>query len=149
MIPLLDAIPVVGKLVDRLIGLIPDPQKKAELQLEYQKLIDGKENKLMDVLSTVDAKQAEINMAETNVTGSTWFKLFMAGWRPALGWVCTFAFTWAFVLQPICIFILKALHNPMEVPRLDIGELITVLVGMLGLSTQRMIEKKSGVQENH
>ena len=39
------------------------------------------------------AAQAQIDTAETNVTGSAFFKFFVAGWRPFIGWICGLAFT--------------------------------------------------------
>jgi Sec-independent protein secretion pathway component TatC len=59
-----------------------------------------------------------------------------------VGWVCGAAFAYHFVLQPLAIFGLAAYG--MEVPPLpnfDMGQLMTVLMGMLGLGGLRSFEK--------
>jgi hypothetical protein len=85
--------------------------------------------------------QVEVNKAEA-ASNSVW----KGGWRPFVGWVCGAAFAYHFVLQPLAIFGLAAYG--MEVPPLpnfDMGQLMTVLMGMLGLGGLRSFEKSKGV----
>ena len=64
-------------------------------------------------------------------------------------WVCAAAFAWAFVLEPIATFTLAAAGRPFVLPKLDMSEMMPVLMGMLGLSGLRSYEKTQGVQNNH
>jgi Holin of 3TMs, for gene-transfer release len=70
--------------------------------------------------------------------------IFVAGWRPFVGWVCGSAFAWAFVLQPLLVTLLAAAGHPVqkeELPTLDFSEIQPVLYGMLGLGAMRTYEK--------
>ena len=141
MLPFLDILtPIINKVLD----FIPDPQKKAEAQLNYQKELDANSQAIMASLTAVDAKQADINIEEAKSTN--WF---IAGSRPFLMWVCAAAFAWAFVLEPIATFTLAAAGRPFVLPKLDMSEMMPVLMGMLGLSGLRSYEKTQGVQNNH
>lgn len=90
--------------------------------------------------------QLEINKAEA-ASSST----FVAGWRPFVGWTCGFALAYNFVLYPILKYILLVvvMYQPdlmlPEFPVLETAELMTVLMGMLGLSGMRTFEKLNDV----
>ena len=85
--------------------------------------------------------QIEINKAEASHKS-----IFVAGWRPFIGWTCGIALCWHFVLAPVTIFVCAYLA--VEIPNLptfDMGSLMTVLMGMLGLGTLRTYEKQKGL----
>lgn len=65
--------------------------------------------------------------------------LFVAGWRPFIGWVCGMALVFQFILRPLLIAM------ALKVPALDVTDLITILLGMLGLGGMRTYEKFKGV----
>ncbi len=85
--------------------------------------------------------QLEINKAEASHKS-----IFVAGWRPFIGWTCGIALAWHFVLQPLIMFlsVLFGLTLP-ELPAFDMGSLMTVLMGMLGLGGLRTYEKQKGL----
>jgi hypothetical protein len=85
--------------------------------------------------------QIEINKAE-----ATHKSIFVAGWRPFIGWTCGIALCWHFVLAPVTMFVCAylAVEIP-ELPTFDMGSLMTVLMGMLGLGTLRTYEKQKGL----
>ena len=76
--------------------------------------------------------------------------VFVAGWRPFIGWVCGFALAYHFIIHSlISWFILVAcsLAGAPEIappPQISIGELISILLAMLGMSGLRTREKQSG-----
>ena len=85
--------------------------------------------------------QIEINKAEAQHRS-----IFVAGWRPFLGWGLASAMIWHFVLAPIVMFIFA--YSGMEAPELpafDMDSLMTVLLGMLGLGGLRTFEKSKGL----
>lgn len=94
------------------------------------------EQALFNASQAVTMAQIEVNKIEA---GSQ--SIFVAGWRPAIGWVCGGAYAYHFVLQPFMVFILQAFGNSVLLPHLDIGELSMVLFGMLGLGAMRSFEK--------
>ena len=59
-----------------------------------------------------------------------------------IGMTCALAFAWHFVLQPVVVFgvALAGLTLP-ELPEFDMGSLLTVLGGLLGLGSLRTFEK--------
>ena len=84
--------------------------------------------------------QIELNKAEA---GSP--SLFVAGWRPFIGWVCGGAYAYTFVLQPFLVFALLACGVALPpLPHLDWSELSFVLFGLLGLGAMRTYEKRIG-----
>lgn len=141
MLPFLD---ILTPIVDKVLSFIPDPQKKAEAQLNFQKELDAKEQAIMSALSAVDQKQADIDLQEAKSTN--WW---IAAARPSLMWVFVASFTWQYVLLPIATFVLAAAHHPVVLPTLDMSTMMPVLLGMLGLSTQRTVEKLNSVQATH
>jgi len=78
--------------------------------------------------------QLEINKVE-----AAHKSLFVAGWRPAIGWTCGIALLYSTILSPI-------LDIWFVIPKVDTSLLQTVLMGMLGLGAMRSYEKTKGVQ---
>lgn len=83
--------------------------------------------------------QAAIDQAEA---GSS--NLFVAGWRPALGWTCAAIFAYNYIIGP-----LLSLIPGVKLPMLNISEVSPVLLGMLGLGTMRTVEKINGAAGKH
>ena len=111
------------------------------------KFIEDKDtkNKLAHDIATMAEKHAqelakgqlEINKAEAQHRS-----IFVAGWRPFIGWTCGIALCWHFVLAPVTIFLCA--YIGMDIPNLpsfDMASLMTVLMGMLGLGGLRTFEK--------
>ena len=71
--------------------------------------------------------------------------MFVAGWRPFIGWTCGAALAYTYVVQPLLIFILAQSGYLVEMPALDIAGLMPVLMGILGLGGMRSYEKVKGV----
>ena len=64
--------------------------------------------------------------------------VFVAGWRPFIGWVCGVALAYNFVVRDLFIWAIKPEEVP---PALQMEHLMTVLLGMLGLGGLRTYEK--------
>jgi hypothetical protein len=125
------ALPVIGGLLDK---LIPDKDARAAAQELLQQSEQSGELQLM-------LGQMEVNKVEA-ASGS----LFRGGWRPAVGWVCASAMFYSFVLCPLMQFIvILVMDEPPTFPELSMGELMPVLMGMLGFGAMRMNEKIKGV----
>jgi hypothetical protein len=85
-------------------------------------------SKVQDAVSAIAAAQSATNTAEAANTS-----LFVSGWRPFIGWVCGFGFLYS-VAQPI-----------LGTPAIDMGNIVAILGGMLGLGTMRTVEKLNNV----
>ena len=119
------------KLLDK---VIEDKDQKAKLAHELATMADK-------LAHEQQLAQMAINKEEAS-SGS----LFKGGWRPCIGWICGIAFGYHFVLQPVIIFVvaLVGIEIP-ELPEFDMGTLLTVLGGMLGIGGLRTYEKQKGL----
>ena len=125
---------LVGPVTGLLDKFIEDKDQKAALAHEIATM--GQKHAQEAMLA-----QLEINKAEA-ASGS----LFKGGWRPFVGWTCGIAFAYHFVLQPLLIFIFAyiGLETP-DLPQFDVGTLLPVLGGMLGIGGLRSYEKTKGL----
>jgi uncharacterized membrane protein required for colicin V production len=87
--------------------------------------------------------QIEVNKVEAASSS-----IFVAGWRPFIGWVCGGAYAYNFVVQPFLVFAITAFHGTLDtgqLPHLDWTEISFVLAGLLGLGAMKSYEKTKGV----
>ena len=110
-----------------------------------------KKNALAHEISTMAERHAqELAKAqiEVNRTEAAHKNLFVAGWRPAVGWVCVLGMASNFLVIPMANFALAVVNSTISVPVLDLSEMMPVLLGMLGLGAMRTAEKVKGVQRD-
>lgn len=106
----------------------PDPVEKAKAEAQFLQMLQ--EQELKKVIA-----QLEVNAQEAASP-----HLFVAGWRPAVGWCCAAGFLWATIGQPVFGWVAAAKGWPAP-PVIDTDVLMYVLGGMLGLGTLRSVEK--------
>lgn len=116
------------KILKRLLGF-KDSSDIGGLGMEIRELIKGKE---IDPQQLIEL-QSEINKMEAKHR-----TIFVAGWRPFIGWVCGVALAYNFVLRDMLVWYMGAETAP---PALQMEHLMTVLIGMLGLGGMRTFEK--------
>lgn len=135
---------------------IPDPQAKAAHHLKLAELAaEGDERKLQAYVTGI-AGQLEINKEEAK-SGS----FFVAGWRPAVGWIGAVGLAVAFIPKAIIITALWAAQAYMMLdqctapacdlttfilppfPDLGVTDLIGILGAMLGIGTMRSFDKQA------
>ena len=134
MIGLVSAVlPAVTKVVERFLPEDKEARAKAERSLKAQ---------LTTHLAKFDLAQLDINKQE-----AAHRSVFVAGWRPFIGWTCGIALAYNYVLQPILIFVLAQTGHLMNLPSMDLNEIMPVLMGMLGLGGLRTFEKYKGVSK--
>ena len=115
------------------------------------KFIEDKDtkNKLAHELATMAERHAqelaksqiEVNKAEAQ--SRHWF---VASWSPFIGWTCGIALMWHFVLSQFILFFATMFGFDLPaLPEFDMGSLMTVLMGMLGLGGLRTFEKYKGM----
>jgi len=115
------------------------------------KFVEDKDQKnaLAHEIATLAEKQAhEAAMAQvaTNQAEAKHKSVFVAGWRPFIGWTCGVALAYHFVLTPLILFgvSVAGIEIP-ALPAFDMDSLMTVLLGMLGLGGLRTYEKSKGL----
>lgn len=92
------------------------------------------------------AHEAAMAQVATNQTEAKHRSVFVAGWRPFIGWICGIALAYHFVLAPFILFgVTVAGVTIPELPTFDMDSLMTVLLGMLGLGGLRTFEKSKGL----
>ena len=116
-----------------LVGLLKGSNNRksvaGNLAWEIREAIKGKELDPNELIS-IQTKINEIEAGHRTV--------FVAGWRPFIGWVCGIALAYNFVIRDLFIWVLKPQDVP---PALQMEHLMTVLLGMLGLGGLRTYEK--------
>ena len=121
----------IGTLVKDIRSAItgePSPEKIAEINIKLLEL----ENLGMQAQSRIN----EVEAANTNV--------FVSGWRPFIGWICGFGLGTKFIFIPIGVWVCSLLDITPIVPVIETGELMTLILGMLGLGGLRTFEKFTG-----
>ena len=113
--------------------LFPDPAQAAQAQLALLKL--QQDGELAAIVGQMDINNVEA------ASGS----LFVAGARPFIIWVCGIGFAMQFIVSPILTWGSALLNHPITLPPLDMGTLMTMLGGLLGLGAMRTVEKLNGV----
>ena len=108
-----------------------------------------KKNAIAHELATMAERHAqELAKAqlEVNKTEAAHKNLFVAGWRPAVGWVCCLGMASNFLVIPMANFALALSDSTIIIPLIELSEMMPVLLGMLGLGAMRTVEKAKGVQ---
>jgi hypothetical protein len=132
MIGLVTAVlPAVTDIVGRFLP--EDKEKKAAAEREIKA-------KLTDSLAQIDLAQLGINKIEAGHRS-----VFVSGWRPFIGWTCGVSLAYTYVLQPILVFGLAQAGYLVTLPTMELGEMMPVLMGMLGLGGLRSFEKFKGL----
>ena len=121
-----DTLKTVGTVIDDL-HFSGEEKEKLKLQM---KEIDAK----------LKEKQLDINQAEASHRS-----VFVSGWRPFLGWVSGLSIGYVYLFQPILDMILQMFGVEVDWVVLDLGQLMPLVLGMLGLGGLRSFEKAKGL----
>lgn len=123
----------VGKVAG---DLITTEKERRQLDLE-EKRID----------QATDLAQIEVNKVEAASNS-----VFVAGWRPAIGWIGAAAMAYQFLLYPMLLWVWTYLQGAGWIPKeltpppvLDADQLWVILSGILGIAGMRSFEKSKGV----
>lgn len=146
---LIAAAPVVLETIERLVDrFVPDPAQKAQAALDIQKVMNEREVALAQAMAEVNKAQIGVNAVEAQSAN-----LFVAGWRPAVGWVGVVGLAGGLIFQPLLtwataiasVAIGAALPPP---PSIDVPQVIGLLSALLGFGAYRTYEKIQGVPDS-
>ena len=112
----------VGDILDKFVA---DKDLKVKLAHELEK----------EIIS-LNRTQIELNKVEASHEN-----VFVAGWRPFIGWACGIALVYHFLIEPIIQYILIINGSNFATPEFDFSQLSTIVMAMLGMSGLRTFEK--------
>jgi len=131
--PISIALDIGGKVIDR---LWPDPLQANAAKLELLKMQQNGE--LAQLASNTELAKAQLDVNAEEAKNSS---VFVAGWRPYIGWVCGTAFAWNWIGLPTGMFMAALMGKELNLVQADMSEMLPVLLGMLGLGALRTTEK--------
>lgn len=110
------------------------------------KFIEDKDQKMIlaHEISTMAERHAQElakGQLEVNKVEAASKSMFVAGWRPFIGWVCGIGFLSNFIIIPMANFGLALAEVSIVIPMIDTTQMMPVLMGMLGLGAMRTVEK--------
>ena len=126
---------VLAPVTDVISEVVVDKDKKNELNYKIQELIDRADQRYHDEL----LGQIEINKEEAKHAS-----VFVAGWRPFIGWVSGASLAYTFVLSPFIEFFARLLGYTGVMPLPDTSSLMTLITAMLGVGAMRSFDKLKG-----
>lgn len=124
----------------------PDKTKALEIKAEVDKAVAEGRTKELDAQFENAKAQLAVNAIEAQSPS-----LFIAGWRPFIGWTCGFIFAYNYIVYQFLKFLLVVFHWQGDVnllPVLAMAEVMPVLLGILGLGAFRTAEKIKGAEGN-
>jgi len=126
----------------------PDPVKRAEEMRKLEELKQKGDLAQLNAHVQLMLGQLEVNKAEAQHKS-----IFVAGWRPGVGWVGVAALAWQFIAYPILLWLWALLQAKGVVPEtlspppvLDSGPLFAIVSAMLGIGGMRSFDKTRGTQ---
>jgi hypothetical protein len=137
---------IAGPVLSIINKLIPDKTAAAAAQAQLQILAtQGALNEELTQLTAVTTAQSDVNKVEAASTS-----LFVAGWRPYVGWICGTALGMDCIVRPLVNWTATLSGHPVDFPSLNDPILKSTLAGMLGLGYGlRTFEKSQGIAGNH
>jgi len=127
-------IPLIGPALEKLLSLIPDANQRAKAEAEYQRA-------LLDIAAKAESDQREINKVEAQHSS-----IFVAGWRPAIGWVCAAALAFQYLVRPFWVWAISVWTPGTPVPPGLDDMLWQLMFGMLGMGGLRSWDKSKGTK---
>ena len=131
---------LAGGLFNLIDELFTSDDERSEAKLKIMALLAADRQGQM----AVNAKEAEHK------------SLFVAGWRPAIGWIGALALGWQYILLPIFTTVVTTIATVNNVPvdfsgvlQFSAVEMMPIILGMLGLSVSRSYEKGQGVSSSN
>lgn len=103
---------------------------------------DKSEAERQQLAAAVMVVQGQIDINKVEAASPS---VFVSGWRPFIGWVCGVACAWNWIGLKVALFVAAYLGHPLDMQPADVSEMMPVLLGMLGLSGFRTVEKIKGV----
>jgi hypothetical protein len=110
-------------------------EEKEKLKLQFE-----------EIQAKLKSKQININLADAQSTAGGLSGFMQRSWRPLIGMSCALAIFWEFVLSKFILFICGLFqYEVVNIPQLDMGTLMPLVMSLLGMGALRTFEKTKGV----
>lgn len=119
--------------LDKILNMIPDPAARAKAKQE-----------LTLELVRIEAEE-RMSQVELNKVEAAHSSIFVAGWRPFIGWVGGVSLAWTFLVHPLITWVATVAGYAGAFPALDTDPLMTLVMAMLGVGAMRSFDKFNGV----
>ena len=117
-----------------MLDLIPNGNERARAKEQL-------EADIMRAANNAMVAQLEINRQE-----AAHRSIFVAGWRPWIGWVCGMGIAWAFIGHLVANWALVVFDTGVTtLPDLELDYLFELVLAMLGMGGLRTFENLKGV----
>ena len=127
-----DTIKTIGNVVD---DMHFSGEEKEKLKLQFE-----------EIQAKLKSKQMDINLADAQSTAGGLSGFMQRSWRPLIGMSCALAIFWEFVLSKFILFICGLFqYEVVNIPQLDMGTLMPLVMSLLGMGALRTFEKTKGV----
>ena len=128
-----------GGTVKAVAGVIEDLHTSEEEKLQLK-------NRFAEIQAKLKSKQMDINLADAKSTAGGISGFMQRSWRPMIGMSCALAIFWEYVLSKFILFFLGIFHyEVLDLPSLDMGTLMPLVMSLLGMGALRTFEKTKGV----
>lgn len=131
--PLTGLLTLAGSVIDK---IFPDKTEADKAKVRMAEL--AMTGQLEEMKAQVGLVLGQLNINTEEAKHASWW---VAGWRPFIGWVCGSALAYNYVAMPFLVWATSLFALQTSMPALDMGELMTVLLGILGLGALRTYEK--------
>ena len=122
----------IGNIVDE-VFTSEDERNQAKIQLKK-------------IEARLKEKQMSINLADAQSRATGLSGFMQRSWRPMIGMSCALAIFWEYVLSKFILFFLGIFHyEVLDLPVLDMGTLMPLVMSLLGMGALRTFEKTKGV----
>jgi hypothetical protein len=122
---------IVKAVGDTIDNLFTSDEERLEKEIELTKAEQEYKYKHAKLIADQNIAQTKVNVEEAR-SGN----MFVAGWRPAIGWVGALALFYQFIVYPIVGYFVANMPEP-----LDYSMLFTIITGMLGIAGLRSYDK--------
>ena len=119
----------------------PDPSDQAKQLFKLEELKQKGDLAQLNAMVVSLQGQLQINAVE-----AAHRSIFVAGWRPFIGWVGGVSLAYAGILEPLMRFIATVAGYEGDFPLIETASTITILMGMLGIGGMRSYDKKNKTQ---
>ena len=122
-----------GGALKQITNVIDELHTSEEEKLDKKILMQRIQQKLAEIQLDVNAKEASHR------------SVFVAGWRPAIGWCGAGALFFEFILSPCIEWYAKFSGLDLTAPEIQTGPLLAIVTSMLGVAGMRSFEKAKGL----
>jgi hypothetical protein len=133
----------VSKMLDDVIDkIVPDKNAAAKAKQDLEAQLQT---------AVLQAAQSQLDIDKTEAASPS---IFVAGWRPFIGWICGIGLAWQYILMPLGSYAINivATFNGTKIPPLpvlDNSTLMPLVMALLGLGGMRTYEKVQGVARDN